>query len=103
MAKKNEQPTEAAGSLPDRPAVRNRRPATRRFVSGSSGRSLHWNNLSPPGNTTSRSRWASTSSIRQAVFALKTAREEAGLSLADVAERTGIDKGRCRGSRPAST
>src|SRR5436305_9591339 len=32
-------------------------------------------------------------SIRQAVFALKKAREAAGLSLADVAERTGIDKG----------
>jgi transcriptional regulator with XRE-family HTH domain len=32
-------------------------------------------------------------SIRQAVFALKRAREAAGLSLADVAERTGIDKG----------
>jgi ribosome-binding protein aMBF1 (putative translation factor) len=32
-------------------------------------------------------------SIRQAVFALKTAREAAGLNLADVAERTGIDKG----------
>src|SRR5947209_4624636 len=32
-------------------------------------------------------------SIRQAVFALKKAREEAGLSLADLAERTGIDKG----------
>jgi transcriptional regulator with XRE-family HTH domain len=31
-------------------------------------------------------------SIRQAVFALKKAREAAGLSLADVAERTGIDK-----------
>jgi hypothetical protein len=32
-------------------------------------------------------------SIRQAVFALKKAREAAGLSLADVAERSGIDKG----------
>jgi transcriptional regulator with XRE-family HTH domain len=32
-------------------------------------------------------------SIRQAVFALRKAREAAGLSLADVAERTGIDKG----------
>ena len=32
-------------------------------------------------------------SIRQAIFALKAAREAAGLSLADVAERTGIDKG----------
>ena len=31
-------------------------------------------------------------SIRQAVFALKQAREEKGLSLADVAELTGIDK-----------
>ena len=31
-------------------------------------------------------------SIRQAVFALKNAREAAGLTLADVAERTGIDK-----------
>jgi transcriptional regulator with XRE-family HTH domain len=31
-------------------------------------------------------------SIRQAVFALKKAREAAGLSLAEVAERTGIDK-----------
>jgi DNA-binding XRE family transcriptional regulator len=31
-------------------------------------------------------------SIRQAVFALKKAREAGGLSLADVAERTGIDK-----------
>ena len=31
-------------------------------------------------------------SIRQAVFALKNAREAMGLSLADVAERTGIDK-----------
>jgi DNA-binding XRE family transcriptional regulator len=31
-------------------------------------------------------------SIRQAIFALKKAREAAGLSLADVAERTGIDK-----------
>jgi transcriptional regulator with XRE-family HTH domain len=31
-------------------------------------------------------------SIRQAVFALRKAREEAGLSLADVAERSGIDK-----------
>ncbi len=31
-------------------------------------------------------------SIRQAVHALKKAREEAGLSLAEVAERTGIDK-----------
>jgi transcriptional regulator with XRE-family HTH domain len=31
-------------------------------------------------------------SIRQAVFALRKAREAAGLSLADVAERTGIDK-----------
>lgn len=31
-------------------------------------------------------------SIRQAVFALKKAREEAGLSLADVAERCAIDK-----------
>jgi transcriptional regulator with XRE-family HTH domain len=31
-------------------------------------------------------------SIRQAVSALKKAREGAGLSLADVAERTGIDK-----------
>ena len=31
-------------------------------------------------------------SIRQAVFALRKAREEAGLTLADVAERTGIDK-----------
>jgi DNA-binding XRE family transcriptional regulator len=32
-------------------------------------------------------------SIRGAIFALKKAREEAGLSLADVAEKTGIDKG----------
>ncbi len=32
-------------------------------------------------------------SIRQAVFALKEAREAARLSLADLAERTGIDKG----------
>jgi DNA-binding XRE family transcriptional regulator len=31
-------------------------------------------------------------SIRQAVFALEKGREAAGLSLADVAERTGIDK-----------
>src|SRR3954471_8935469 len=31
-------------------------------------------------------------SIRQAVFALRKARERAGLSLADVAESTGIDK-----------
>ncbi|HEY7309737.1 MAG TPA: helix-turn-helix transcriptional regulator [Gemmataceae bacterium] len=31
-------------------------------------------------------------SIRQAVFALKQARESAGLSLADVADRSGIDK-----------
>jgi ribosome-binding protein aMBF1 (putative translation factor) len=31
-------------------------------------------------------------SIRQAVFALKKAREAAGLSLADVAERSAIDK-----------
>src|SRR5690348_11822565 len=31
-------------------------------------------------------------SIRQAVFALKQARESAGLSLADVADRCGIDK-----------
>jgi ribosome-binding protein aMBF1 (putative translation factor) len=31
-------------------------------------------------------------SIRQGVFALKRAREAAGLSLADVAERTGIEK-----------
>jgi transcriptional regulator with XRE-family HTH domain len=31
-------------------------------------------------------------SLRQAVFALKKAREAAGLSLADVAERSGIDK-----------
>lgn len=32
-------------------------------------------------------------SIRQAIFALRKAREKAGLSLADMAERTGIDKG----------
>ena len=32
-------------------------------------------------------------SIRQAVFALEKAREAAGLSLADVAEKSGIDKG----------
>jgi ribosome-binding protein aMBF1 (putative translation factor) len=32
-------------------------------------------------------------SIRQAVFALREAREKAGLSLADIAERSGIDKG----------
>jgi DNA-binding XRE family transcriptional regulator len=31
--------------------------------------------------------------IRQALLALKTAREDAGLSLSDVAERSGIDKG----------
>jgi transcriptional regulator with XRE-family HTH domain len=31
-------------------------------------------------------------SIRQAVFALRKAREAAGLSLSDVAEKTGIDK-----------
>lgn len=31
--------------------------------------------------------------VRQALLALKSAREEAGLSLSDVAERSGIDKG----------
>lgn len=31
-------------------------------------------------------------SIRQAIFALKQSRERAGLSLADVADRSGIDK-----------
>jgi ribosome-binding protein aMBF1 (putative translation factor) len=31
-------------------------------------------------------------SIRQAIFALKQSREQAGLSLADVADRSGIDK-----------
>src|SRR5262249_49324590 len=92
MAKKNQQPVEAADK-PDRmrrtedqaarhKAIRERfqreKPSLEELVS-----SGEYNETLPMGEYLS---------IRQAVFALRKAREQAGLSLADMAERTGIDK-----------
>jgi transcriptional regulator with XRE-family HTH domain len=92
MAKKNNQPVDdtkrlgrparTAEEVARHKAIRERfqreRPSLEQLIS-----SGEYNDPLPMGEYLS---------IRQAVFALKKAREAAGLSLADVAERTGIDK-----------